>query len=61
MQVYRDKAASRVADWLKMRDEWYEKADPRLIRALNAQRRAANLSRIHDPRKATRPLPPFLA
>ena len=42
--------------------QWFENADPRLVKAINAQRRAKNKSAIHTPiaRDTRKPLLPYL-
>ena len=49
VQVYRERAIVAQAEFAKRREEWFANTSPRLIRALNIQRRAANKSTIHVP------------
>ncbi len=51
-QVYVEKAAEAAEKYKQDRETWFAESDPRLLRALNAQRRAKNLTRIHRPAAA---------
>ncbi|TBU28217.1 high mobility group box domain-containing protein [Dichomitus squalens] len=61
-QPYREKAAALKAEYEAARARWFENADPRLIRAINAQRKAKNRLKIHSPLGSDprRPLPAFI-
>ena len=49
LQPYKDQAAEARKKFEQDRMEWFTKTDPRLLRALNMQRRAKNLPLVHVP------------
>ncbi|KAI0764740.1 hypothetical protein C8Q74DRAFT_1370657 [Fomes fomentarius] len=51
-KMYTDKAAEASEKYKQDRETWFAETDPRLLRALNAQRRAKNKQRIHRPAAA---------
>lgn len=59
VQVYLEKAKQARAEFEKARDEWHTKADPRLLRAVNIQRRAKNMPTVHA-YGVRRPLSPYI-
>ena len=60
-QRYRDLAAEAAEKFKQEREQWFANSDPRILRALNAQRKAKNLPRIHSPARASkRPLTGYL-
>ena len=49
LQPYKDQAAEARKKFEQDRMEWFTKTDPRILRALNMQRRAKNLPLVHVP------------
>ncbi|KAI0699743.1 hypothetical protein C8T65DRAFT_658992 [Cerioporus squamosus] len=61
-ESYREKAESLKEQFAKEQEEWYKTTDPRILRAINAQRKAHNKLGIRVPQhlRDKRPLSPYM-